>query len=351
MEKYDSRPTAIDLFCGVGGLSLGLIQAGFQLKGGVHSNAGALNAFRVNFPGIATSSSDLFEVSGKNLKAELGFDNVNLVVGGPPCQGFSFGGLQDDRDGRNQGVLAFARLIGELKPRFFVMENVRGFLSKRHDGIRERFFHALSQQGYCVRTPISVLNAADFGVPQRRLRAFVLGARSGETLPEYPKPKNRRGTTVRAAIGDLCRLDRDHTDQETDMYIGKLGQPSKYAERLRLKKRSKVVRITGCQRSEHSPDVVERFRTTLPGDQEKISRYYRLAWNGVSPTIRAGTGPEHGSHTAPRPIHPEYPRCITVREAARLHSFPDWFEFQGTRWHGFRQIGNSVPPMLARQFS
>jgi DNA (cytosine-5)-methyltransferase 1 len=128
-----------------------------------------------------------------------------------------------------------------------------------------------------------------------------------------------------------------------------LGPASAFSAALRQSLAGTAVTgVSGCLRSLHSESVIKRFRATKPGGQEAISRYYRLAWNGISPTLRAGTGPDHGSHTAPRPIHPAKARCITVREAARLHTFPDWFSFHPTKWHGFRQIGNSVPPYLAK---
>jgi len=105
--------------------------------------------------------------------------------------------------------------------------------------------------------------------------------------------------------------------------------------------------LTGCQRCDHNPDIVRRFQATNPGTLEPISRFQRLHLDRLAPTLRAGTGKDKGSFTAARPIHPTQARCITVREAARLHSFPDWFQFHPTQWHGFRQVGNSVPPNLA----
>ncbi len=213
---------------------------------------------------------------------------------------------------------------------------------------RKRFCSILNRGGYYLRLPIRALNAADYGVPQRRLRAFALGCRKGETVPDYPAPMSTERPSVRDAIRDLALVDSYQLDLDADEYEGPLGNPSEFAKALRLGRNAEELRrLTGCLRSHHSRDVRERFRATRPGGQERISRFFRLAWGGISPTLRAGTGPDHGSHTAPRPIHPAKARCITVREAARLHSFPDWFSFTGCRWHGFREIGNSVPPLLA----
>jgi DNA (cytosine-5)-methyltransferase 1 len=345
-----SGQTALDLFCGVGGLSLGLLQAGFRLLGGVDSDVIALRTYGVNFPEVRTTSNDLLECSGSQLRRDLGLGRsaIDLLAGGPPCQGFSAGGIRGKTDRRNQGVLAFARLVTELRPRYFLMENVRGFLFDDHASLRKCFCCTLEEAGYKVQ-PFRLLNAADFRVPQRRFRAFILGCRGSETPPCYPNPSGGLYTTVRDAIGDLAALDKHSRDYDSDLYDGPLNEASPYAASLRVSRSGgQLTSLTGCLRTRHSSDVVDRFKDTPPGGQEPVSRFFRLSWEGVSPTLRAGTGPDHGSHTAPRPIHPDLARCITVREAARLHSFPDWFTFHGTRWHGFRQIGNSVPPLLAR---
>jgi DNA (cytosine-5)-methyltransferase 1 len=346
-----TRLTAVDLFCGVGGLSLGLVQAGFDLIGAVDCDRTVLDAYRSNFADVPTASHNLNVGTAAALRHDLGIGNreVDLLVGGPPCQGFSVGGVGAKRDPRNEGVLAFARKVIELRPRYFVMENVRGFLAPKHADRRRKFCKAVSDAGYVIRLPIQALNASDYGVPQRRIRAFVIGYARGEAVPDYPSPTDADPPTVRDAIGDLAFLDRHSSVYDLDHYDGPLGPTSDFATALRRHPGGKTVeRLSGCLRTWHSAPVVARFRATKPGGQEAISRYYRLAWEGISPTLRAGTGPDHGSHTAPRPIHPARPRCITVREAARLHTFPDWFTFHPTKWHGFRQIGNSVPPYLAK---
>jgi len=349
-QSASKAPCAIDLFCGVGGLSLGLTLAGFDLIGAVDSDQKVLDSFKSNFKRTSVARQDLFTCSGAKIRRDLRIGNkrIDVLVGGPPCQGFSVGGISAKSDERNEGVLAFARIVTELRPRYFVMENVGGLLAKKHAWRRRRFNRTVSKAGYAM-LPLQSLNASDFGVPQRRKRVFVVGCADGEVVPSYPLPSTGYRPTVRDAIGDLLPLDRYCSDYDADEYDGPFGSVSEFAKPLRICPEGKIVKqITGCLRTNHSPTVVERFRATKPGGQEEISRYYRLAWSGVSPTLRAGTGPDHGSHTAPRPIHPSKPRCITVREAARLHSFPDWFQFHPTKWHGFRQIGNSVPPYLAK---
>jgi len=329
---------------------LGLRQAGFRLAGAVDADPTVLTVYRTNFPAVPLLGRDLFSAAGGQVREGLriGKKVIDLLAGGPPCQGFSSGGIKKGNDPRNQGVLAFARLVAELKPRYFLMENVRGFLFSEHEPVRVRFCQTLKKAGYAVR-PFCTLNAADFGVPQRRFRVFVLGCLRSEAEPDYPVPDPGLQPTVRDAIGDLAALDKLSKAVDSDVYDGPLGEASSYAAAMRAgPSGAGCEEITGCLRTRHSEMVVGRFMATPPGGQEPVSRFFRLTWDGVSPTLRAGTGPDHGSHTAPRPIHPEWPRCITVREAARLHSFPDRFVFHGTRWHGFREIGNSVPPLLAQ---
>ena len=165
--------------------------------------------------------------------------------------------------------------------------------------------------------------------------------------PESTKP------VVWDALSDLTVVDEAPDQVRGDAYCGELGTPSSYARRLREERFEGAddtqadAGLTGCRLTIHSESTIERFAATRQGEYETVSRYFRLAENAVGPTQRAGTDRYNGSYTAARPIHPTRDRCITVREAARLHSYPDWFQFHPTVWHGFRQIGNSVPPRLA----
>ena len=352
-KKVGSRsraPIAIDLFCGAGGMSLGFDRAGFRLAAAVDLSKINTNIHEKNFPNATTICEDVKNLTGAMLRrrAGLGREKIAVVFGGPPCQGFSIGGKRNARDPRNLLMLEFARLVVELRPRYFVMENVAGLLRPQHSPVLARFKYRLRRGGYSIVDPILSLNAADFGVPQRRKRAFILGYRGGETAPTYPDPV-RTLVTVGAAIDDLKCVERDQL-VDGDGYTGRLGTPSAYARQLRrplgaTMNGSRI--ITGFARTTHSLKTIKRFKRVKPGGVDSVSRFIRLKRSGVAPTLRAGTGFENGRFMAPRPIHPDYPRCICLREAARLHSFPDWFVFHETKWHGFMQIGNSVPPVLA----
>ncbi|MDJ0776158.1 MAG: DNA cytosine methyltransferase, partial [Mastigocoleus sp. MO_167.B18] len=229
-----------------------------------------------------------------------------------------------------------------------------------------------------------VLNAANYGVPQNRARLFLLGCRQGLSLPKYPQPITKPGNvskskyivdlphliptpTVWDAIGDLPEvekyselLDKDWIviSTKTDAINSGYDKPSDYSSKLRCfslwkddysyKRLFDVQILTSSIRTKHSESSIKRFQETAPGTTEPISHFRKLARDGICNTLRAGTARNRGAFTSPRPIHPVTGRCITVREAARLHSYPDWFRFHVTKWHGFRQVGNSVPPLLAK---
>lgn len=349
-----TRPVGVDLFCGVGGMSLGFEQAGFNVVAAVDSDKINVETHKKNFPTCKTIRGDLSDMTGAEIReqAKIGDTHIDLLFGGPPCQGFSLIGKRDAADPRNKHLQDFARLVGELAPNYFVVENVAGLLLGDAEKQLRKFIRAVKRSGYCVVEPVKTLDASKFGVPQRRERVFILGYRKGLSAPVYPEPTHGRDglkktPTVQDAIGDLPDVEKDDALFTQDTYEGPLGKPGPYARMLRGNRKKHQV-LTGCLRTRHGDETIERFEATKPGTSEAISRYYRLSLEGISVTIRAGTGPDKGSFMAPRPIHPSQNRCITVREAARLHSFPDWFRFHGTKWHGFRQIGNSVPPLLAR---
>lgn len=342
------RPSAIDLFCGAGGLSLGFEQSGFNVIAAVDSNPINISTYSRNFPSTKAICADIFRLTGDEIRARCGLDakeEIDVVFGGPPCQGFSAIGKRDLKDPRNALIFEFSRLVAELNPRYFVMENVAGLMYTASRSVLEGALGGLRADGYECVSPIRLLDAQEFGVPQRRRRVFVLGYRTDEQPPEYPRPTGE-GATVWDAISDLRHIRRSRRLFSSDIFLGSLGPPTTYSKRLRNE--NEAGGLTGCLLCRHRRNVITRFRLTKPGRTERISRFSRLKKSAVAPTLRAGTPPSHGSFTAARPIHPTQPRCITVREAARLQSFPDEFQFHQTQWHGFQQVGNSVPPRLAR---
>lgn len=377
--RASGRPIAVDLFSGVGGMSLGFEQAGFDIVAAVELDPIHAAAHELNFPRCPVICRDIRRVSARDIRNAVGLLNrpIDLLFGGPPCQGFSLIGHRVLDDPRNSLVLHFLRLVAELRPRAFVMENVAGMATGPHTRLLAELFESFNAIGYRVRRPHRILNAANYGVPQDRRRIFLIGARSGVRLPEYPvpatvPPPNGHRThstglleldlpscpTAWDALQDLPDIEEHESLFETDELPCKLGRASRYALTLRCEASdptdfsypreydSSV--LTGCLRARHTARSRERFAATPPGATEPVSRFFRIPPDGLCNTLRAGTSTDRGAFSAPRPIHPLHPRCISVREAARIHSYPDWFRFHRTIWHGFRQVGNSVPPSLAR---
>jgi DNA (cytosine-5)-methyltransferase 1 len=367
-EHGRERPIAVDLFAGAGGLSLGLEQAGFEIGVAIEKAPGPAATHRFNFPYTPVISKDITGVTasevrmavGNGLESRgLGWDNeITLCAGGPPCQGYSVGGHRRADDERNVLVHQFWRLVVKLKSRYFLMENVPGLLLRANAPTLGKLLAAFKRSGYHVAEPF-LLDASRLGLPQSRRRVLIIGWREGEKPVDIAALQRMQypAVSVHEALGDLPEVESVGSLIETDIYIsrGNDHARSEYAQRMRdlalgfARPRVWDGRsLSGCCRTRHVPEVIRRFRETEPGETEPVSRYRRLASEGISPTLRAGTGPDHGSHTPPRPIHYRTPRVITVREAARLQSFPDWFRFAAAKWHAWQEIGNAVPPLMAR---
>ncbi len=358
MAKLLSRPIGIDLFAGAGGLSLGFEQAGFDIAAAVEIDPIHAAVHKYNFPYCATICGNVTELSGEHIRERsgIGARTVDVVFGGAPCQGFSMIGKRAFDDPRNQLVYHFVRLVVELKAKYFVFENVRGLTFGKHRYFLQEVVDAFKENGYSVLEPFRVLNAAQYGVPQDRQRLFLMGCAKRSVLPAYPAEKP--SITVLEAIADLPDPDDYAELTATDAVKVKYGTGSLYARRLRnlagdpddysYERIFDKTILTSSTRTSHTELSIRRFLATSHGDTEPISRFHKLDPDGVCNTLRAGTDSARGAFTSPRPIHPFKPRVITVREAARLHSYPDWFRLHVTKWHGFREIGNSVPPLLAR---
>lgn len=379
------RPIAVDLFAGAGGLSLGFEQAGYEVAAAVELDPIHAAVHEFNFPNGKTFCASVVDITGDMLRegSAIGSREVAVVVGGAPCQGFSMIGQRALDDPRNSLVLEFARIVLELQPSHFVLENVAGLTVGKHKRFLEEIIELFEDGGYQVERSYQVLQAAEFGTPQSRKRLFLLGARADVKLPPYPAPitqtrplnperPTRQVATQKAlfdigcslspsvgdAIGDIPNADDFPDLLHSDSVQATFGEPSTYAAFLRGLNREEGDFsnprptndnwLTASMRTKHTPKSIARFAETRPGLVEPISRFLRLHPEGVCNTLRAGTASDRGAFTSPRPVHPVHPRCITVREAARLHGYPDWFRFHVTKWHGFRQIGNSVPPPLAR---
>ncbi len=353
------RPLAIDLFAGCGGLSLGFEQAGFDIVAAVEIDPIHAAVHEYNFPYTKTICADIKNVTGADIRklANLGDRDVDVVFGGAPCQGFSMIGKRALDDPRNQLIGHYLRIVSDIRPKYCVLENVKGLTVGNHVKFLRELIDALKEIRYNVLLPYRVLNAADYGVPQNRQRLFLIAAREGQDLPDYPETIEAK-TTIRDAIKDLPNADKYSSLLEDDSVAASWTTTRPYARKLRglmedaddfgYPRVFDRDRLTASMRTVHTELSQQRFLEAPQGETEPHSRFFKLAWTGQSNTLRAGTDSARGGFTSPRPIHPVLPRVITVREGARIHSYPDWFRFHKTKWHGFREIGNSVPPLLAR---
>ncbi|MFH1708800.1 MAG: DNA cytosine methyltransferase [Planctomycetota bacterium] len=369
----DRRPIGIDLFAGAGGMSLGFEQAGFDIAGAVELDPIHAAVHHFNFPETAVLARSIIGLTGQEVReiAGIGRKAVDVVFGGPPCQGFSLIGHRMLDDPRNQLVKEFVRLVAELDACTFVFENVKGLSVGRHRAFLESLIKIFEHAGYHVRIPWKVLNAMNYGVPQDRQRLFLLGSKKGVSVPDYPIAttipetdlfcRNVKGLTPTCADALADLPDAENWDElmTSDSVHYKCDTIlSDYARELRCDSQDAwhygYIRnwnpdiLTSSMRTTHTDISRRRFAETNEGEVEPISRFFKLPQTGICNTLRAGTDSARGAFTSPRPIHFTYPRCVTVREMARLHGYPDWFRFHVTKWHGARQIGNSVPPPLAR---
>lgn len=392
----------IELFCGAGGTSLGAANAGAEIRLGLDCDADAVETFSSNHPEAVPIVSGIEAVSGKDLLRKAGLKRLDLLIGGPSCQGYSTIGKRIADDPRNSLYSHYLRVVEETQPRWLLFENVRGMLATKAGGFYRHFVDELQRLGYTVLG--GVVNAADYGVPQRRERVIVIGSRTCKTLSlplethEDPrcvmcsrpdrshrvrwhgdapcplcagtglaeqKGKSRLPTwvTVREAIGDLPWLMNFGGSDDLVPYDNE--PQSKYQERMR--RRSTGISLhTGKRPSayaesflrhigqgqglrslseEQLPERFKRMRTVKGGALRKdcTTLYHRLAWDMPAYTITC----YFGNVASGAFVHPEVNRSLSVREAARLQSFPDRFVF--SRRNVRRQIGNAVPPLLAER--
>ena len=347
MEKLK----VLDLFCGAGGLSCGFEMAGFNIVGGVDFEPSAIKTHERNFPGGVNFCGDIREFSNQMI-AEKFPDGVDVIIGGPPCQGFSCANMQQKDitdDPRNRLFMEFIRFVEQLRPKAFMIENVRGILTKDDGFAKKQIYKLMDEAGYRVES--QVLKASDYGVPQKRIRAVFVGIRKDLDVHfDFGRLVKQNPVTVKEAIGDLydiesatCKMENqdsfDYISKPETEFQKKIFTTSGKIENHRIHYPNEKVQ----ERMSHVPqggnwkDVPSELWDTQR-DNRHSSAYRRLEENGESVTIDTG----HMNY-----FHPIYNRVPTVRESARIQSFPDDFIFEGNVGAQFKQVGNAVPPLLA----
>lgn len=314
--KISSEPiptsdyTFLDLFCGAGGMTQGLVQAGFKPLASVEISPIASATHKKNFPQCHHFCGDIENFDSVKWLEEIGSPEIHLVAGGPPCQGFSVAGKRDPNDPRNRLFYEFIRVVSKIRPWYVVMENVPGILTIQKGDVRAAIAEAFKSIGY-DNVSVAILESAAYGVPQIRPRAIFIANRFGMPNP-YPKAQllTEEYKNIESAISDLPEYTR----------IPEINH----------------------EWTKHSAEYMERIAKVPPGGSlyKKYADAFKRQYPGLpSMTVKENHG---GTH-----IHPYLNRVISAREMARLQTFPDSFIFEGTMKKAMWQIGNAVPPRLA----
>lgn len=338
----------IDLFSGAGGLSYGFQNAGFNILLGVDNDEMALKTFRHNHDKSQTIFGDITKISyATDIKPLLGEKTIDFIIGGPPCQGMSLAGNRELDDPRNKLYLSYLRLLGEIRPKAFVIENVPGLLSLFNGEIKNSILKRLKEMDYHVN--FKILTASDYGVPQKRRRVFFVGIRNDINLTfNFPTP-NTNIITSEMALSDLPTLSESN-------YLGDVKQDyatapqNDYQQFMRLRSKG-VYNHIAARHTEKTRTIISLVPDggnykNLP-EEFRNSRRFHVAWtrfNSKEPAPTIDTGHRHH-------FHYKWDRVPTVRENARLQSFPDDFIFLGNKTQQFRQVGNAVPPLLAQSIA
>lgn len=338
----------LDLFCGAGGLSWGLHKnSHFQTMLALDFDENAANTFKKNMPATEVIVGDITDKTVKEKIISLAKEKkINMIAGGPPCQGYSMKGKKLGlSDPRNFLFREYLNIVKELQPEVFVIENVKGLLIASNGWFKDEIVQSIENLGYHVE--YGLLNASDFGVPQARERTIFICAKDRSI--SLPKPTVTKKTTVRDAISDLSYLNSGEGAFEQEY---RMPAESEYQKLMR----KDSTRLYNHKASNHKEIAIEKLKMIPPeqgkeflpeemlGKQKFKTTWGRLKWDEVSPTIDTRfDASSNGTNN-----HPYLHRAITPREAARIQSFDDGFIFYGSKVYVRKQVGNAVPPLLAK---
>lgn len=333
----------IDLFCGAGGMSLGFEKAGFHSVLAIDKWNDAIVTYNANRKKAIGTTVDIHDFSNEQLEIIKNENDVHGIIGGPPCQGFSLVGTRLTNDPRNSLYMEYVRFVSVIKPDFFVLENVPGLLSMEKGQYKRDIIDRFSELGYNVN--FDTLRASDYGVPQSRKRVFFVGLNKSvfgqDHFFDFDTVKKQKEISTSMAIGDLPPL-RDEV--KSDEYV---KAPQNAYQELMRENSEKIMNHEATQHTEQTKKIIAMVPDgggirDLPEEYYKVRNYNnafkRMNSNLPSSTIDCG----HRNY-----FHYKENRVPTVRESARIQSFPDVYEFKGSRTSQYTQVGNAVPPLLA----
>ena len=348
MKKFN----VIDLFCGAGGLSYGFKLAGFNIVGGVEWDRAAMDTHKKNFNSMFEFCGDISEIGDEVIKDRFK-DKVDVIIGGPPCQGFS--GLnrrnKDGNDPRNMLFMQYLRFVKVIKPKVVLIENVKQILTLKNGFVKDEIVKTLEELGY--NTTFSLVDASLYGVPQKRIRAIFVGIRKdiGCFNFESLKKQEKKKVTVFEAISDIAEIENEVLDNPGGEYF-QLKEPlSDYQKQMRRNSNNILHNHLMYYPAQNVQEMIsyvpqggnwkfvpeKLFKSKRDNRQSNYLK--RLDYKSQSITIDTG----HNVY-----FHPIFNRVPTIRESARLQSFPDDFIFMGKKGEQFRQVGNAVPPLMAK---
>lgn len=350
MKQYN----VIDLFCGCGGFSKGFEEAGYNICFGIDMWNDATVTYQKNFPNATVLNEDITKVSGKDILESMGLSatDIDVIIGGPPCQGFSVSGKRMIDDERNKLYKSYVQIVSDIQPKAFVMENVPGLVRLFKGQVAKQVIEDFTAIGYSVQ--MKILSADNYGVPQQRKRVFFVGLRNDLVANgaefTYPNPVRGTGTnipvwTCKDAISDLDFIPDDRVLGENLEY--KLPAVNDYQKIMREGSKS----VLNHSVTLHSARTKQIIAMVPDGGNYKdlpeelwSTRKVNIAWTRMDSSkacFTIDTG--HNHH-----FHYKENRVPTVRESARIQSFPDTFEFIGIKTSQLKQVGNAVPPLLAK---
>lgn len=335
----------VDLFAGAGGLSLGAEMARVDVALSIEKDKNAAETYSYNHPSTKVINDDIANIT----KIDVSVGSSKILFGGPPCQGFSYSNQRTrSKDNPSNWLLReFLRIVDIWRPDWVIFENVRGFVNTEARLFLNSLIIDFEEKNYTCTW--AILNALDFGVPQNRSRFFLVASRHGYKI-NFPVKASQKYVTVSQAISDLPSLENGASE---DYLEYQFEATNSYAKRLR----GKLSECSGHLVSRNAPHIIERYRYISPGGNWKDIPEHLM--KNYTDRTRCHTGIYHrlrpdepaltiGNYRKAMLIHPWENRGLSVREAARIQSFPDWYEFKGSIGFQQQQVGNAVPPLLAQ---